>query len=139
MWQKICENDTISIFQFLFYSQIWLKFSFICFTSSNGWPPLCFAIFPWMIITCITSSYGRSPLVLHLPMNDCHLFYILLWMITTCFTSSHGWRSLVLKSLLWMITTCFTSSHGWWPFVLHLPMDDDHKYSIFPSPPLPQK
>jgi hypothetical protein len=65
--QKICENDIRSRFHFLFYSQVWLKFSFICFTS----------------------CYGRPPLVLHLPMDDHHLFYIFLWMITTCFTSYH--------------------------------------------------
>jgi hypothetical protein len=100
----------------LFYSQVWLKFSFICFTSSYGWPPL----------------------VLHLPMDDHHLFYIFLWMTATCFTSSHGWSSLILHLPMedrhlfyifpWMIITYFTSSYGWSPLVLNLPMNDYHLF-----------
>jgi hypothetical protein len=69
----------IYIFHFCFIAKFWLKFSFTCFTSSYGWLPLCFA-----------SSHGWSSLVLHLPMDDHHLFYIFPWMIVTCFTSCYG-------------------------------------------------
>ncbi len=109
-----------------------------------------------MIATFVTSSHGWSPLLLHLPMDDCHFGYIYSWMITTFVTwlplllhlpmdDHHLWSSIgrlsksgnppwedVSYIFPWMITTLATSSHGWLPLLLHLPMDDCHFCYIFP-------
>ncbi len=55
-----------------------------------------FYIFLWMIITFFTSSYGWSPLVLHLFMDDHHFFYIFLWMITTLATNKNSFEKKTL-------------------------------------------